>query len=143
MRAATRATTTSTDPPKTRTVEATWEGGFKCRVQAGAFEIRVDEPVSAGGEDTGAQPTELFLGSIASCFALAIAWVARKRGIDLEDLSVKAVGTYGGPKFVNVRVEVTSSHERAELEKLVERAKAVCYVSNTIRTLNDTEVVVT
>jgi len=124
-------------------VQATWEGGYKCRVQAGAFEIRVDEPVSAGGEDTGPQPTELFLGSIAACFALAVHHVASRRGVELEDLSVTATGTYGGPKFVNIRVEITSSHERAEMEKLVERAKVVCYVSNTIRTLRDTEVVVT
>ena len=139
-------TTTTEEPaaaPKTRAVEATWEGGYQCRVQAGAFEIRVDEPASAGGEDTGPQPTELFLGSIASCFALAVAHVARKRGIELEDLSVKAIGTYDGPKFSHIRVEVTSSHEREELEKLVERGSAVCYVSNTIRTLSDTEVVVT
>ena len=74
---------------------------------------------------------------------MAIAYVAHKRAVELPDLSVKAVGTYGGPKFVNVTVEVTSSHDRTELEKLVERAKAVCYVSNTIRTLNDTEVVIT
>ena len=111
-------------------------------MQAGAFEIRVDEPSSAGGEDTGAQPTELFLGSIAACFALAVHHVAHKRGIELPDLAVKAVGTYGGPRFVNIRVEVTSSHEHEELEQLVERAKAFCYVTNTIRTLNDTEVVV-
>ena len=130
-------------PPKTRSVEATWEGGYQCRVQAGEFEIRVDEPFSAGGENTGCQPTELFLGSIASCFALAVHHVAKKRGIELEDLSVRAVGTYDGPKFSHIRVEVTSSHERAELEQLVERGSRVCYVSNTLRAISDTEVVVT
>ena len=111
-------------------------------MQAGQFEIRVDEPSSAGGTDTGPQPTEVFLASFASCFALAIAHVARKRSIELEDLSVKAIGTYDGPKFVNIRLEITSSHERAELDRLVERASAVCYVSNTLRVLDDTEVVV-
>ena len=144
-----KGTITSTDAapaaaaaPKTRSVEATWEGGFQCRVQAGEFEIRVDEPFSAGGENTGAQPTELFLGSIASCLAVSIAYVARKRGIVLEDLSVKAVGTYDGPKFSHIRVEVTSSHERAELEQLVERGSRVCYVSNTLRVVSETEVVI-
>jgi putative redox protein len=83
------------------------------------------------------------LASVASCFALAVAHVARKRGIELADLSVRVVGTYDGPKFSHVRVEVTSTHEREELERLVERASAVCYVSNTIRTLHDTEVVIT
>lgn len=71
-----------------------------------------------------------------------MAHVARKRGIELEDLAVRATGTYDGPKFVNVRVEVRSSHEREELNRLVERANAVCYVSNTLRVLHDTEVVV-
>lgn len=72
-----------------------------------------------------------------------MAHVARKRSIELADLAVVAVGTYDGPKFSHIRVEVTSSHEREELEHLVERAKLVCYVSNTLRTLNDTEVIVT
>ncbi|MGH9280759.1 MAG: OsmC family protein [Acidimicrobiales bacterium] len=137
--------TTSTDGgrPRTRSVDATWEGGYRCRVQAGRFEIRVDEPVSSGGSDTGPQPTEVFLASFASCFALAIAHVARKRDIHLEDLAVKATGTYDGPKFVNIRLDITSSHDRPELEKLVERAKGVCYVSNTLRVLDDTEVVIT
>ena len=111
-------------------------------VRAGEFEIRIDEPESAGGEGTGPQPTEVFLASFASCFALSVAHVARKRDIVLDDLSVRAIGTYDGPKFVNIRIEVTSSHDRAELDKLVERASAVCYVSNTLRVLDDTEVVV-
>ena len=143
-------TTTATDgappppaPAKTRSVDATWEGGYRCRVQAGDFEIRVDEPSSAGSSGTGPQRTGVFLASFASCFALAVAHVARKRQIELEDLSVRAVGTYDGPKFANIRLEVTSSYDRAELERLVERASAVCYVSNTIRALHDTEVVIT
>ena len=99
--------------------------------------------MKSGGDDTGPQPTELFLASIASCFALALAHVARKRDIELADLAVRVVGTYDGPRFVHVRVEVSSSHPREELAKLAERASAVCYVSNTIRALHDTEVVIT
>jgi putative redox protein len=112
-------------------------------VNTGEFEIRVDEPESAGGSNTGPQPTEVFLASLASCFALAIAHVARKREVELPDLAVKATGTYDGPKFVNIRLDVTSSHnDREELASCVERASSVCYVSNTLRVLDDTEVVV-
>ncbi len=124
-------------------VDATWDGGYRCRVKARDFEIRVDEPTSVGGDDTGPQPTELFLASLASCFALAVAWAARKQGVVLEDLAVRAVGTYQGPKFAELRVEVTSSHERAELERIVQRAKGACYVSNTLRVVDDVEVIVT
>lgn len=137
------ATSTAERPPSSsRSVYAVWEGGYRCRVTAGGFEVRVDEPEHAGGEGTGPQPTDLFLASLGSCFALAVAHVGRKRGIELADLAVLVVGAYDGPKFSHLRVEVTSSHEREELDRLVERAKAVCYVSNTLRTLNEVEVVV-
>jgi putative redox protein len=128
---------------RTLSVDAIWDGGYRCRVRARDFEIRADEPLKAGGDDTGPQPTELFLASLASCFTLALAHVARKRKVQLADLSVRVVGRYDGPKFVNVRVEVTSDHPREELEVLAEKASAVCYVSNTIRALHDTEVVIT
>jgi putative redox protein len=101
----------------------------------------VDEPTHAGGGDAGPQPTEVFLASVASCFTLALYHVARKRNVELPDLGVRAVGEYKGPSFVKVRVEVTSSHPRAELEPLLDRASAVCYVSNTMRAVDDIEVV--
>lgn len=69
--------------------------------------------------------------------------MARKRQIELPDIAVRVVGTYDGPKFAHVRVEVTSSHARDELEALAQHASRVCYVSNTIRALDDTEVVIT
>jgi organic hydroperoxide reductase OsmC/OhrA len=69
--------------------------------------------------------------------------VARKRKITLADLSVRVVGEYGGAKFVKVRIEVNCDHPREELEMLAQRASAICYVSNTIRALQDTEVVIT
>lgn len=122
-------------------MDATWEGGYRCRVQARDHVLLIDEPSHAGGGDAGPQPTEVFLASVASCFALAVYHVAKKRSIELADLSVRAVGEYKGPSFVKVRVEVTSTHPRAELEALLERAAGVCYVSNTMRAVDDIEVV--
>lgn len=100
----------------------------------------VDEPIHAGGGDAGPQPTEVYLASVASCFTLAVYHVARKRSIELSDLQVRAVGEYKGPSFAKVRVEVSSSFPRSELEPLLERASAVCYVSNTMRAVDDIEV---
>jgi len=117
------------EPPRTRAVDAHWLGGYRCDVVAGDHVIRVDEPADAGGDDTGPQPTELLLASLASCFALAIAHVAKKRGIELAGVDVRAVGTYAGPSFSDLTLEVSLDHERAD--ELIERARAVCYVSNT------------
>ena len=124
-------------------VEATWEGNYRCRVQLTTGELIIDEPVSAGGGGEGPPPNEVFLASLASCFALAMHHVARKRDLTLPDLSVRAIGEYDGPKFARLGVEVTSSLPPAELEPLVARAAAMCYVSNTLRAVSGVEVVIT
>jgi len=125
---------------KTLSVESTWEGGYRCTVSTRQFRIHIDEPESAGGGDTGPQPSEVFLASLAGCFTLAMYHVAAKRGIELPDLSVTASGTYQGPGFARLAVSVKSGADRAVLEALVEPAKRVCYVSNTLRNVSDVEV---
>jgi putative redox protein len=87
-------------------------------------------------------PSEFLLAALASCFTLAIYHVARKRDIELESLSVTATGTYEGPKFARLVLNVASPTPRDVLDLLVERAKGVCYVSNTFRAVSDIEVVI-
>src|SRR3982750_2288115 len=125
---------------KTLTVEATWEGGYRCTVATRQFRIKIDEPESAGGGDTGPQPSEVFLASLAGCFTLALYHAAKKRDIELPDLTVQATGTYQGPGFVRLAVEVKSGAERHVIESLIEPAKRVCYVSNTLRNVSEVEV---
>ncbi|MEU8246281.1 OsmC family protein [Nonomuraea sp. NPDC048916] len=113
-------------------VVAQWEGGWRATVTAGPFSFAVDEPEDIGGTFTGPMPTEYFLGSLASCYALALAWSARKRGVELPDLSVSAVGEYDGPRFKEIRLTVSTSLPIEELEPLLAPASRVCYVSNTL-----------
>lgn len=112
---------------------STWEGGYRCRVRARTFELVADEPPSAGGDDAGPVPTELFLASLASCFTMALAHVAAKRDITLLELRVRASGEYDGLRFSRVRVDVQLGSDGQDAAHLVERALAVCYVSNTLR----------
>jgi organic hydroperoxide reductase OsmC/OhrA len=114
-------------------VVATWEGGYRCRVRARQFEIDADEPPTAGGQDAGPTPTELFLASLATCFTMALFHVARKRDITLPGFEVAVSGTYDGPRFSRLRVEVRPSSAVETLKELLEQALAVCYVSNTLR----------
>jgi putative redox protein len=115
-----------------REITASWEGGYRCRIPVRGFEIVADEPLDEGGTDTGPAPTELFLASLASCFTMAVAHAARKRGIELADLTVRTTGHYQGLSFDEIRVEIISSHPREELQRLIERAIPWCYVSNTL-----------
>jgi putative redox protein len=124
--------TTQADRPLTNSVVARWEGGWRCRVAAGGFDLMVDEPESAGGTGTGPMPTEYFLAAMASCYALALSWSAGKRGIKLPGLAVTATGTYDGPRFSRLHLLVTADVPAPTISKLIEPALRACYVSNTV-----------
>ena len=124
----------------TNTAVATWRGGWLCSVQAGDFALTVDEPPSAGGTGRGPMPTDLLLASLASCYALALAWAAGKKGTELPDLTVAATGTYVGQCFGSLTLTVRTSLAADRVTPLLEPAKRVCYVSNTF--LNAPEIAV-
>lgn len=115
----------------TNVARALWTGAWRCEVEAGGFSLVVDEPVDKGGSGTGPMPTDLLLASLSSCYALALAWAARKRGIELPDLEVTATGHYEGTRFSALVLTVESSLPDEQLSSLFELAERVCYVSNT------------
>jgi putative redox protein len=129
--------TTTTSPPTTaerggtNSARALWTGGWRCEVEAGGFTLVVDEPADVGGTGTGPMPTDLLLASLSSCYALALAWAARKQGFELPDLEVTATGTYQGTRFAALVLTVESSLAEDRLSALLETAKRACYVSNT------------
>lgn len=118
---------------KDRIVHTRWTGGMRAVTEVDGFEIVVDEPEAYGGAGTGPQPTDLLLASVASCLALSVAFVARKRGVELLGLDVSVVGTYKGLEFERIAASITSGTSRELLEGLVLEAERVCYVSNTLR----------
>ena len=129
-----QTTTTSsgtTERGGTNSARALWTGGWRCEVEAGGFCLVVDEPAEVGGTGTGPMPTDLLLASLSSCYALALAWAARKQGFELPDLEVTATGTYRGTKFVALVLSVESSLPEEQMAALLEPAKRACYVSNT------------
>jgi putative redox protein len=121
---------------------ARWEGGYRARVSVRHFDILADEPPSAGGNDEGPTPTELFLASLATCFTLSVAHAARKRGVTLRELEVRVEADYEGLRFARIRLEVSTDLARDDAEPLVERAKAYCFVSRTLLEQPDIEYVV-
>jgi putative redox protein len=114
-------------------VIATYHGGYAATVHARHHTIAVDEPEASGGEDLGAMPTELLAASLASCFALALGHVARKRERDLPGLTVTVEGERPGRELRYGRLTVTAAADVPidELDALIERARRFCWVSNT------------
>ena len=124
--------------------EARWEAGYRADIAVRQFGFVADEPPGSGGKDAGAMPTEFLLVALSSCYAMALAHVARKQDLALGPLTVKAVATYDGPSFSAIDLEVVFDQgPPEEIEALVERASRVCYVSNTLRRAPQLTVTVT
>lgn len=56
-----------------------WQGGDRFDLDIRDHSVRVDQPLEAGGGDTGPTPVELFVGSLASCVAYYAAKYLRRR----------------------------------------------------------------
>jgi putative redox protein len=115
-------------------VSASWLGGYTAAVDARGHRILIDEPESAGGRDEGMMPTEAFIASLASCFCLAVAHVARRDGVEVSDLRVDAQAERAGKELRYGRIVLTTraAVTGGALEELVVRARRVCWVSNTL-----------
>jgi organic hydroperoxide reductase OsmC/OhrA len=81
----------------------------------------------------GPMPTEYLLMGLASCFALAVAHVARRDGVEVGPVRVSVVATYDGPSFSSVTVTVHLEETSGiDTDALLQKARRVCYVSNTL-----------
>ena len=119
-----------------REVSASWTPGpLQCDVSIRPdIELHVDEPVSAGGTGNGPQPTDLLLASVASCYTLALVYSANKLGLTTDGIDVKVTGTYDGPRFSDLHIDVRLVGIDSEArQRLVQSADGVCYVTNTMR----------
>jgi putative redox protein len=76
-------------PPGKILVRETREGKFTNQVFAGRHVIRADEPVAAGGLDSGLSPYDLLCAALGACTAMTLRLYADLKGIPLERVSVE------------------------------------------------------
>jgi uncharacterized OsmC-like protein len=62
--------------------------GFAQEIHAGAHRLHADEPVSAGGTDTGPSPYDLLLAALGACTSMTVAMYARRKAWPLEEVTV-------------------------------------------------------
>ena len=68
-------------------ITARLDSGMVVTLSNGRHEWRADEPPAAGGTDTGPNPYELLLGSLAACTCITIAWYCRGKHLPLQSVS--------------------------------------------------------
>lgn len=80
----------TTDATETRTVTVTGSAaGFAQEVSVGRHRLAADEPMSAGGTDTGPNPYDLLLAALGSCTSMTVALYARRKQWPLEAVTVR------------------------------------------------------
>ena len=70
------------------TITARLREGTQTTIQARQFTWLSDEPLAAGGGDTGPTPYEILLGSLAACISVTLRLYADHKGIDLTAVDV-------------------------------------------------------
>ena len=115
-------------------VTAAWRGGYRARVSARGHEIAVDEPESAGGANAGMMPTEVFCAALASCYCLALVHAAAKRSFELPGLCVTVRADRAGRelRYGRIVVDARADVPDERIASLIEPARRVCWVSNTL-----------
>src|SRR5437870_5985807 len=85
-----RSNMAAPDKPTRMRVSARRDGGgFKHTVQVRDHQMTVDEPLDAGGHDTGPDPQELLAVSLASCTAITMEMYAARKGWDIGHVEVE------------------------------------------------------
>ncbi|MGI9624767.1 MAG: OsmC family protein [Acidimicrobiales bacterium] len=71
------------------TITADLRSGYLVDISNGHHTWRADEPVDLGGENTGPNPYELLLGSLAACTCMTLSMYAKRKGIAVSSISAQ------------------------------------------------------
>jgi putative redox protein len=80
-----------TDPgeaPRNVVVRETRAGKFQQTVAVGPHRLLADEPVAAGGDDTGPGPYDLVLAGLGACTSMTMRMYAERKSLPLERVTV-------------------------------------------------------
>jgi uncharacterized OsmC-like protein len=93
-------------------------------------------PKSAG-RGSSINGGELLFAAIATCFCNDIYREAAKRSIDVQDVKVEVIGTFGNPgepaRDISYRVEVRANASQAIIDDLIRATDSVTEIQNTLR----------
>jgi putative redox protein len=112
-------------------------GGDAYAITVRGHAVLVDQPVGDGGQDTAATPTELLVGSLASCVAFYAGRYLLRHGLDRSGLSVTAGFTMAEDRparirDVRLRISVPGGIPAQRRDALLAVASH-CTVHNTLR----------
>lgn len=120
---------------KTASIRVTHHGGDRLLIKTRGHELRSDQPVADGGDDTAPTPTELFLSGLAGCVAFYGARFLSRHGLATEGLVVTcnyawaANPTRIGEIDLSVEAPGLTADRREAFSRVIEH----CTVHNTLQ----------
>ena len=125
-------------------MEINFPGGTAVDARFKGHTVRTDQPLRAGGRDTGPSPFDLFLASLGTCAGYYAARFCELKGIDPRRLSI-GLETVRDPerkRLRKVRVEVKLPPDFPDkYRKAIVRAADQCAVKRHILEPPELEVV--
>lgn len=70
-------------------VRETRAGKFQQEISVGPHRLLADEPVAAGGDDSGPSPYDLLCAALGACTAMTLRLYAEAKGLALERVGVE------------------------------------------------------
>lgn len=109
------------------------------RTSEGDLEVDLRTPTEMGGSGGGTNPEQLFAVGYAACFESALAVIARRRRIEVGEVTIDSAvsllptGEGGFDLSVRLDVSLPSVDDRETATDLVRAAHQVCPYSNATR----------
>jgi putative redox protein len=103
------------------TVSSSGDSGYAMVIDASGHALRADEPMSEGGGDTGARPTELVLSGLGACTAITLRMYAERKGWKLGRIKVSVdFSGDGEARRIERRISVDAPLLPEQLSRLAE-----------------------
>jgi putative redox protein len=119
----------------TATIRVVHQGGDRLLMTVRGHEIRSDQPVADGGDDSAPTPTELFLASLAGCVTFYAERFLRRHELATDGLVVTCKYAWAANPTRIGEIDLTVEAPGLPPERLEAFSRVVehCTVRNTLR----------
>jgi peroxiredoxin-like protein len=134
------------DERHTFSVQSTWTGNSEGdgHARAEGWSVEYGVPAGLGGKAGRANPEELLLGAVVSCYCITLAILAERKRLPLDRVEIRSEGEVerqlgGTLKLTAIRLYPTLHAAGADeaqarsLEDAAHKAEQYCVISNAIR----------